>query len=322
MKQNCHLLDELCNTKLLAIYEDGCTKVAIEYEKGGLEKSLLIEARLASGMGHYHQVFEFSQANIEENKKPVSLMLWDIETIKSIQLLRAAPAYDEHHKIEMILESKVNNLLKFTLSRFDDDEQEKYYHISQENSVFEPVCHELFSVDSYKHHLAIALKAHAEQKTPHGLPYSFHIISVATEIINALPAENISKQQADIAIACALLHDVLEDTNHNLKAEQLDPLILEGVKALTKNKNLPKNEQMADSIKRLQKLPKYIQMVKLADRITNLGVPPAHWSKEKMISYQEEAKVIEKELKSPNWVLNFKLDKMISEYSRYIENCQ
>ena len=317
MKNQCNLLDNLNGTKFLAIYEDGSENVEIEYEKDGLKKSLLIKASLASGMGHYHQVFELSQAKIEGDKTPVSLMLWDIETIKSIQLLRATPAYDEHHKLKMTLQSKSENLLQLTISRFDDDKQEKYYHISQKNSVFESVCYELFSVDSYKHHLAIALKAHAEQKTPHGLPYSFHIISVATEIINALPAENISKQQADIAIACALLHDVLEDTNHNLKAKQLDPLILEGVKALTKNKNLPKNEQMADSIKRLQKLPRYIQMVKLADRITNLGVPPTHWSKEKMISYQEEARVIEKELKSPNSILNLKLSHKLSEYSKY-----
>lgn len=152
-------------------------------------------------MGHYHQVFKFSEAKIEGDKKTVSLMLWDIEGIKSIKLLRATPACDEHHKIEMILESKAGNLLKITISRFDDDEEEKYYHISEKNSVFVPACHELFCVDSYKHHLAIALKAHGEQKTPHGLPYSFHTISVA------------------------------------LVAQNLDPMVLEGVKALTKNRS-------------------------------------------------------------------------------------
>jgi hypothetical protein len=318
MKKECQLLDNMINSKLLGIWEDECTNVEIEYEKDGLKKSLLIKARLASGMGHYHQIFELSEAKIEGDKKPLSLQLWDIESIKSIKLLRVTPAYDELHKIEMFLETKVNNLLKLTISRFDDDDNEKYYHISQETSIFKPVCQELFSVESYKYHLAIALKAHGEQKTPHGLPYSFHFISVATEIINALPSEELSQKEADIAIAGALLHDVLEDTDYNLKAEQLDPMILQGVKALTKNKNLPKEKQMSDSIKRLQKLPRYIQMVKLADRITNLGVPPTHWSKEKMIRYQEEAKLIEKELKSPNWRLNHTLQTKISEYDKFI----
>ncbi|MDD2652221.1 MAG: HD domain-containing protein [Sulfurimonas sp.] len=176
---------------------------------------------------------------------------------------------------------------------------------------------ELFSVESFKKHLAIALKAHGEQKTPHGLPYSFHIISVATEVVNSLPAENISSFEADIAIACALLHDVLEDTTYPLLDENLDPIIVEGVKALTKNSTLSKEEQMGDSIARLQKLPRYIQMVKLADRITNLGVPPSHWSKEKMQKYQEEARVIHRELQSPNGVLRYKLEKIISGYNQY-----
>ncbi len=176
----------------------------------------------------------------------------------------------------------------------------------------------LFSMKKYKKHLAIALKAHIEQKTPHGLPYSFHILSVTTEVINALPEENISKKQANIAIACALLHDVLEDTDYDLEKENLDDEVLKGVKALTKNENLKtKQAQMEDSIKRLQKLPKYIQMVKLADRITNLDTPPKHWSKEKIKAYHKEAKFICKSLKSPRGILNKKLEKKIKKYRQY-----
>ncbi|HHO41779.1 MAG TPA: bifunctional (p)ppGpp synthetase/guanosine-3',5'-bis(diphosphate) 3'-pyrophosphohydrolase, partial [Epsilonproteobacteria bacterium] len=288
MNQNCKLLDNMKNTKLLNIYEDGCTKVEIEYEKEGYIETLLIHARVVASMGHYHQKFELSKGKIKGDKKPVSLELWDIESIKSIQLLRLTPAYDELHKIEMVLESKNGNLLKLTIERFDDDEEEKYYTISQSTLIFEPICQELFSVESYKKHLVIALKAHSDQKTPHGLPYSFHIISVATEIINALPTENISNEEANIAIACALLHDVLEDTTYPLLDEELHPMVLAGVQALTKDTTLPKEEQISDSIERLQKLPRYIQMVKLADRITNLGIPPSQWSKEKMKQYQAE----------------------------------
>ena len=38
MSVKCNLLDDLYGTKLLAIYEDGCEKVEIEYEKDGLRK--------------------------------------------------------------------------------------------------------------------------------------------------------------------------------------------------------------------------------------------------------------------------------------------
>ena len=176
----------------------------------------------------------------------------------------------------------------------------------------------LFSMDAYQKHLAIGLKAHIDQKTPHGLPYAFHIVSVATEVINALPEENLSMEEADIAIACALLHDVIEDTEYDLSLDALDERVLEGVKALSKDTTLPNKEaQMKDSIHRLKKLPSYVQMVKLADRITNLGKPPKHWSVEKMKRYENEARLICKELKSPSGVLNRKLQAKIETYRGY-----
>jgi len=178
---------------------------------------------------------------------------------------------------------------------------------------------ELFSMDMYKRHLSIALKAHKDQLTPHGLPYAFHILSVATEIIHALPHENIRLDEADVAIACALLHDVMEDTDYDLINEDLDPEILDGVKALTKDTSLlSKQKQMEDSLDRLKLLPEYIQMVKISDRITNLDIPPAHWDSKKIISYQEEAKAIMTELRSPSMYLVTKLNNKIDEYSRYI----
>lgn len=176
---------------------------------------------------------------------------------------------------------------------------------------------ELFSMELYQKHLAIALKAHKDQLTPYGLPYAFHILSVATEIIHALPFENIRLDEADVAIACALLHDVIEDTDYDLSKEKLDPIILNGIKALTKDKSLlTKQAQMKDSLDRLKLLPEYIQMVKIADRITNLGIPPSHWDSKKIISYKEEAKTIMTELTSPNMYLVTKLSDKINTYTK------
>lgn len=170
----------------------------------------------------------------------------------------------------------------------------------------------LYDVEYYKKHLEIALKAHNKQLTPNNLPYSYHILSVTAELIAAIKEEGLSKKEANIAIACALLHDVLEDTKYKL--DGLDKEVVEGVKALSKDSSLPKDKQMKDSLDRLKKQPLYIQMVKIADRITNLDKPPLHWSKDKIKKYAKEARLIKDKLKSPNMYLWNKLDKKIKEY--------
>jgi (p)ppGpp synthase/HD superfamily hydrolase len=54
-----------------------------------------------------------------------------------------------------------------------------------------------------------------------------------------------------------------------------EDIVISGVAALTKDETLPsKQEQMIDSLKRLKFEPKCVQMVKLADRITNLAPAP------------------------------------------------
>ncbi len=117
-------------------------------------------------------------------------------------------------------------------------------------------------------------------------------MSVAGEVISAIKADRLTMRQANVAIGCALLHDVLEDTDYDLKGENIDEDIMRGVRALTKNSKLTKEKQMEDSLRRLEKLPDYIQMVKIADRITNLDPPPLHWNKDKIRRYADEAKLI------------------------------
>ena len=178
---------------------------------------------------------------------------------------------------------------------------------------------ELYSTKNYKDALAFALKAHGEQKTPEGLPYAFHIVSVANEIINSLSMHSISYDEANVAIACALLHDVNEDTqekvsSRNLELENVDSIV-RGVEALTKDTTLPsKQQQMQDSLTRLKKEPKCVQMVKLADRITNLAPAPLFWNKTKRKNYVEEAKQILKALKDSNSYLAQKLQDKIGNY--------
>lgn len=176
----------------------------------------------------------------------------------------------------------------------------------------------LFSVSIYKKCLAYALKAHKEQKTPEGLPYSFHIVSVATEIINSLSQYHVNYDEANIAVACALLHDVNEDTDvevsKELHVENIEAIIA-GVLALTKDETLlTKQEQMKDSLLRLKLQPKCVQMVKLADRITNLAPAPDFWNRAKRQSYVDEAKTILEALKDSNSYLSSNLQKKIDDY--------
>lgn len=179
---------------------------------------------------------------------------------------------------------------------------------------------ELYSTAVYKQALAFALKAHGEQKTPDGLPYAFHIVSVANEIINSLSMHKIPYDEANIAIACALLHDVHEDTQdrvskYTVKLPHIDSVV-SGVEALTKDTTLAnKSEQMSRSLKALQKQPECIQMVKLADRITNLAPAPLFWNKAKRKGYEEEAKQILKALKGANSYLEQKLQNKIENYN-------
>jgi len=93
---------------------------------------------------------------------------------------------------------------------------------------------------------------------------------------------------------------------------------MKAVLALTKNKKIPKDQQLPDSIARIKKLQPEVWAVKLADRITNLQPPPPHWDNGKKIQYQREARMILNELKHGNDFLANRLKLKIEEYRNYI----
>lgn len=180
----------------------------------------------------------------------------------------------------------------------------------------------MFSQENYIEVLNFAAIAHGEQKTPKGLPYLAHITCVAMEVINACEKSNLDEEKANIAISCALLHDVIEDANitYDELYVKFGETVANGVEALTKDKTLAsKQEQMKDSIERLLTQPYEVQMVKLADRITNLGVPPKHWDNEKIKKYQKEASFILSCLGNSNIYLAKRLKEKIEDYNNYIK---
>lgn len=181
----------------------------------------------------------------------------------------------------------------------------------------------MYNEDLYLKAVDFAATAHKEQKYP-GKPYNYvvHITSVTNQVLGAFLNSTASSPTLDInlAIVCALLHDVIEDTPTTLEEVQsvFGKPVADGVLALTKNKDLKKIAATIDSLNRIKCQPKEIWMVKMADRICNLQKPPEYWDLEKRKSYQQEAKLILDELHTADEYLSNRLAEKIKEYNQYL----
>lgn len=167
--------------------------------------------------------------------------------------------------------------------------------------------------DLFKLTLDFAAKAHGAQKVPgSGAPYVVHLTKVCSEILAVADGSF----DVDFAMQCALLHDSMEDAGVTFDAleAQFGAMVAHGVAALTKNDALPKEEKMADSLRRIALEPREVQMVKLADRITNLEPAPPEWSMEKRQKYQQEALEIHRALRSAHEGLAQRLEEKIDDY--------
>ena len=77
---------------------------------------------------------------------------------------------------------------------------------------------------------------------------------------------------------------------------------------------------MLDSLERIRQQPSEIWLVKLADRITNLQTPPAHWFEKegKIAGYLCEAEIIFEQLSPASPYLAEAMRKKMSEYRKHI----
>jgi (p)ppGpp synthase/HD superfamily hydrolase len=176
--------------------------------------------------------------------------------------------------------------------------------------------------DAYRQALFFAADRHLGQTYPGTtLPYLVHLTAVCMEIMAALRQEAVAFP--DLCVQCALLHDVVEDTPTGTDevSAHFGPDVAAGVDALSKRDAAgpTKAEKMADSLTRIQSQPREIWMVKLADRITNMHEPPAHWSMEKRQRYKAEAATILDTLGASSPYLATRLQEKIVKYQQFID---
>jgi (p)ppGpp synthase/HD superfamily hydrolase len=178
----------------------------------------------------------------------------------------------------------------------------------------------LWNQDEFIRAYLLAARAHKDQKVKGtiDLPYIVHFSLVTMEVLAAIHVED--GLDSDLALQCALLHDVVEDTEMTPESLALEfgERVSLGVQALSKNKALPPSARMADCLERIRRQPREVWMVKLADRITNLQPPPEDWDEQKVADYRREAIEIHKALGSASLFLAERLFAKISRYGRAI----
>ena len=178
----------------------------------------------------------------------------------------------------------------------------------------------MWSQDTYLETYRFAANAHLGQTVPGTeISYLMHLSIVCMEVIGALRFE--PGHDEDLAVQCALLHDVIEDTQvtYDQVNARFGSQVAEGVLALTKNSALEKAPAMADSLERIRLQPPEIHMVKLADRICNLQPPPAYWTTEKRTIYREEARQILAALGPASPYLAARLQSKIDAYAAFLD---
>ena len=177
----------------------------------------------------------------------------------------------------------------------------------------------MWSPELYQRAVRFAAERHASQTVPGTeLPYLLHVTQVAAEVMRGLAVEPVAAP--DLAVACALLHDTVEDTATTMAelTAAFGADVGRGVAALSKDPQLAKADQLDDSLRRIRAGPREVWAVKLADRITNLQRPPPRWSAAKRRQYQAEARRIHAALADGHGALAARLAACIDAYAAYL----
>lgn len=172
--------------------------------------------------------------------------------------------------------------------------------------------------DKVNEALLFAAKKHEGQKMKQpDVSYVAHLQGVCLEAINGcLNSQN--HVDLEKVVILALLHDTIEDTNatYDEVKENFGKDIANGVLALTKDENIPHDDRMKDSLRRIKEQSVEVAIVKLSDRIFNLKDVPLKWDEAKVNQYKSQAQLILDELGSANEYLANRLKEKIENYKR------
>jgi len=154
-----------------------------------------------------------------------------------------------------------------------------------------------------------ASEKHAGHKRKGGEPYINHLIEVAHLVSTAL-----SEPDANV-VAAAFLHDTIEDAGVTAAelTERFGQNVTDLVLEVTDDKSLPKEERKRLQIEHAPKLSVRAQVIKLADKISNLrsiiSSPPPDWDYERKKQYFEWGKQVVDGLTAPNPILKEEFEK-------------
>jgi (p)ppGpp synthase/HD superfamily hydrolase len=161
-----------------------------------------------------------------------------------------------------------------------------------------------------------AAERHAAQKRKAGEPYLNHLVEVAYLTSTAVPEPDAN------VVAAAFLHDTIEDVGVTAAelTERFGQDIADLVLEMTDDKSLPKEVRKQLQIEHAPSLSARAQVIKLADKISNLrsilASPPPDWSYERKRQYFEWAKRVVDRLAAPDDVL---LAEFETIYGRFAE---
>lgn len=177
---------------------------------------------------------------------------------------------------------------------------------------------EMINQDLINEALLFAAQKHEGMKMKQpAVSYVAHLQGVCLEAVTGCLNDS-STVNIEKVIILSLLHDTLEDTDatYNEIQEKFGLEIADGVLALTKNKSLPHEESMIDSLQRIKKQSKEVWIVKLADRLFNLKDVPQQWDAQKRESYKNQAILILEQLGEANNFLANRLQTKINLYNK------
>jgi guanosine-3',5'-bis(diphosphate) 3'-pyrophosphohydrolase len=161
-----------------------------------------------------------------------------------------------------------------------------------------------------------AATKHSRQKRKgiDGEPYINHLIEVA-----GLIAGSTNVPDTDLIIA-GLLHDTVEDVGVTLAEleQEFGHDVASLVAEVTDDKSLPKETRKALQVQNAPKKSVRAQVIKLADKISNLrsllASPPPDWSFERRHQYFQWAKQVVDALSAPNPKLKAEFERTYAQF--------